>query len=185
MNQNTDPEIPEDTIYNPDTDNNFDNEEPETSENTETGEIAKLKAEVKEVGDKYLRLYAEFDNFRRRTAQEKLEITKTASKDIILSLLSVLDDFERAKKAADSSDDIVSIREGIDLIHTKLYSLLEGKGLKPIKAVGEKFDVDLHEAITNIPAPNENMIGKVIDEVERGYTLNDKVIRFTKVVVGE
>ncbi|WP_256007388.1 nucleotide exchange factor GrpE [Pedobacter deserti] len=144
----------------------------------------KLKQENAALNDKYLRLFAEFDNFKRRTQKERIELLQTAGKDVIISLLPVLDDFDRANKAMETAADISSIREGLALVHTKLKSVLGQKGLKEMVSINETFDTDNHEAITKIPAPNEEMKGKVIDELEKGYTLNDKVIRFAKVVVG-
>ena len=145
----------------------------------------KLQQENAALNDKYLRLFAEFDNFKRRTQKERVELLQTAGKDVIVSLLSVLDDFDRANKAMDgSASDIASIREGINLVHTKLKSTLGQKGLKEIESINNVFDTDYHEAITKIPAPTEELKGKVVDELEKGYTLNDKVIRFAKVVVG-
>jgi molecular chaperone GrpE len=144
----------------------------------------KLQQEVAALNDKYLRLFAEFDNYKRRTQKERVELLQTAGKDVIISMLPVLDDFDRANKAIDSATDINPIREGIALVHHKLKSVLGQKGLKEMESISIPFDTDLHEAITKIPAPNEEMKGKVIDELEKGYTLNDKVIRFAKVVVG-
>lgn len=148
-------------------------------------EIDTLKAQLQEANDKFLRLYAEFDNYKRRTMKEKAEILQTAGKDVMLALLPVIDDFERAHKAASASQDIEAYKQGIDLIHHKFSNILNARGLKPIESIGQEFNVDLHEAITNIPAPNEDMKGKVIDETEKGYTLNGHVIRFAKVIVGE
>ncbi|MXV52568.1 nucleotide exchange factor GrpE [Pedobacter sp. HMF7647] len=147
-------------------------------------ELEKLKAENVEANNKYLRLYAEFDNYKRRTSKERVDLLQTAGKDVVVSLLPVLDDFERALKSLDKTDDTSSIREGIYLIYQKLKNTLQQKGLKEMQAIGETFDADLHEAITNIPAPSEDLKGKVIDEAEKGYYLNDKVIRFAKVIVG-
>ncbi|WP_285055043.1 nucleotide exchange factor GrpE [Pedobacter ginsengisoli] len=144
----------------------------------------KLQQENAALNDKYLRLFAEFDNFKRRTQKERAELLQTAGKDVIVSLLPVLDDFDRANKAIESATDINPIREGISLVHSKLKNLLAQKGLKEMESINTPFDTDNHEAITKIPAPNEEMKGKVIDELEKGYTLNDKVIRFAKVVVG-
>jgi molecular chaperone GrpE len=146
--------------------------------------VEKLKAELSEANDKYLRLYAEFDNFKRRTSKERMELLQTAGRDVIVDLLTVLDDFERATKAMETAADIVSVKEGILLVHSKLKNILANKGLKEMNSIGSPFDADVHEAITNVPAPSENLKGKVIDEVEKGYSLNDKVIRFAKVVVG-
>jgi molecular chaperone GrpE len=144
----------------------------------------KLQQENAALNDKYLRLFAEFDNFKRRTQKERTELLQTAGKDVIISLLPVLDDFDRANKAIESATDINPIREGISLVHNKLKNLLAQKGLKEMESINTPFDTDNHEAITKIPAPNDDLKGKVIDELEKGYTLNDKVIRFAKVVVG-
>jgi molecular chaperone GrpE len=139
-----------------------------------------------EWNDKYLRLYSEFDNYRKRTLKEKLEMSKTASEDIIVSLLPVIDDLERALKSTVKQGDGPEMvtADGITLIYNKFRGLLVQKGLEPIPAVGEPFNVDYHDALTNIPAPSEEMKGKVVDEIEKGYLLNGKVIRFSKVVVG-
>ncbi|MEQ7802333.1 nucleotide exchange factor GrpE [Pedobacter sp. ASV1-7] len=144
----------------------------------------KLQQENAALNDKYLRLFAEFDNYKRRTHKERLELLQTAGKDVIISLLPVLDDFDRANKAMESATDIASISEGVNLIHTKLKNTLAQKGLKEIESSNTVFDTDSHEAITKIPAPTEDLKGKVVDTLEKGYTLNDKVIRFAKVVVG-
>lgn len=150
----------------------------------EISEVDKLKQEVANLNDKYVRMYAEFDNYKRRTTKERIDLLQTAGQDVISSLLTVLDDFERAAKAMDIAQDIQSIKEGSTLVQNKLKSILSQKGLKEMESIGKVFDVELHEAITNIPAPTEDLKGKVVDEVEKGYFLNDKVIRFAKVVVG-
>ena len=147
--------------------------------------IEKLETEVKEQKDKYLRLMAEFDNFRRRTAKERLELIQTAGKDVIVSLLDVLDDCDRAEKQLEASDDIAIQKEGIQLVFNKLRSTLQNKGVKALESIHTDFDVEKHEAITEIPAPSKDMEGKVMDEVVKGYYLNDKLIRFAKVVVGK
>ncbi|WP_432712924.1 nucleotide exchange factor GrpE [Pedobacter sp.] len=144
----------------------------------------KLQEEVTALNDKYLRLFAEFDNYKRRTQKERVELLQTAGKDVIISLLTVLDDFDRAQKAMENTTDVAAVKEGINLVHQKLKGLLVQKGLKEMETVNTPFDTDLHEAITKIPAPSEDLKGKVIDVLEKGYTLNDKVIRFAKVVVG-
>ncbi|WP_413668736.1 nucleotide exchange factor GrpE [Mucilaginibacter sp. Mucisp86] len=144
----------------------------------------KLKDELAQANDKYLRLYAEFDNFRRRTIKEREEARKTEGKDVIVALLPVLDDFERAQRAMDKATEVAPVKEGVTLIQNKLKNILGQKGLKEMTSIGNAFDADLHEAITNIPAPTDDLKGKVMDEMEKGYTLNDKVIRFAKVVVG-
>ncbi|MDG1756148.1 MAG: nucleotide exchange factor GrpE [Bacteroidia bacterium] len=141
--------------------------------------------QINELNDKYLRLYSEFDNYRKRTSKERLELFKTAGQDILTDLLPVLDDFDRAMQNMDSSDDTEAIQTGINLIYSKFKSILENKGLKHFKSIETEFDPEVHEAITKIPAPNKKLKGKVVDEIEKGYMLNDKVIRFAKVVVGE
>ena len=145
-----------------------------------------LEAKVKEANDKYLRLYSEFDNFRKRTQKEKIDLYKTAGEDVIAAILPVLDDFERAQKAMEESDDIQGVKDGIKLIHDKILNILKQKGLEEVEsAVGKDFDIQFHEAITQIPAPSKKEKGKVMDVVEKGYQLNGKVIRFTKVVIGQ
>jgi len=146
--------------------------------------LAAAKAEIAELKDKYLRLYADFENFRRRTAKEKLEMISGASADMVKLILPVVDDFERAKVSFDSSTDIDALKEGVDLIYTKLYKTLESKGLKAMESKGADFDAEIHESIAQFPAPSEDLKGKVIDEIEKGYYLNDKVIRYAKVIVG-
>jgi len=149
------------------------------------GEIEKLKEEIAEHKDKYLRLLAEFDNFRRRTAKENLELRQTAARDVITSLLDVLDDSERAERQIQKTDDAAQIREGVTLVFDKLRKTMLAKGVKAMESINQPFDVEKHEAITEITAPNDKMIGKVLDEVQKGYYLNDKLIRFAKVVVGK
>ena len=148
-------------------------------------EIVELKKELEELRDKYVRLYADFDNAKKRMAKEKLELILTASKDVVKDLLPVLDDFERAQKALEKSEDVNAVKEGLKLVHTKLANTLASKGLKPMETIGKDFDVEHHEAITEIPAPTPELAGKVVDEVEKGYFLNDKIIRFAKVIVGK
>lgn len=150
----------------------------------EESEVERLKAEVQELKDKYLRQVAEFDNFRRRSAKERIELIQTAGKEVIGDLLDVLDDSERAQKQMEETDDVQQIKEGIQLVFSKLRNTLAGKGLKPIDSVNLEFNVDVHEAITEIEA-GEEMKGKVVAEVQKGYYLNDKIIRFAKVVVGK
>lgn len=145
--------------------------------------VAKLEAEITELKDNHLRLYAEFENYKRRSIKERAELIKTAGSDIISALLPVLDDFDRALKAMGKAAD-GPVKEGVMLIHHKLKTTLESRGLKAIDAIGKEFDVELHEAITNMPVEDASMKGKVIDEVEKGYWLQDKVIRYSKVVIG-
>ncbi len=215
-NENTDQTNTQENIENVDetiettesaTENQTENqaENTQTVENTEeiSAEISleeqnlQLKAEIAEAKDKNLRLYAEFENFRRRTAKEKLEMTQFAGEKIITSMLTILDDFERAQKSLQKSQarenptledvqkSLQSINDGMQLIQNKFVRIMEQQGLKPMaNTIGTVFNIDLHESITQIPAPNEDMIGKVVDEVEKGYLLNDKVVRFAKVVIG-
>jgi len=146
--------------------------------------IQELGEKLDEMNDKYLRLFSEFDNFRKRTQKEKLELFKTASEDVMVAMLPVLDDFQRAMKTAEDNGIDKNFLEGIELIYSKLKNTLNQKGLEPMDVMGKEFDTDFHEAITNIPAPSPDMKGKVVDVTENGYMLNDKVIRFAKVVVG-
>ena len=159
-------------------------EEKESAEE-EKDELTILQEKNQELNDKFLRLYSEFENFRRRTAKERLDLFKTAGEEVIISMLPVLDDFERAMKSMSDSEDLKSIREGINLIYQKFVSTLSQKGLKAIEScVGKEFDVNMHEAISQVPTEEKKMKGKVLDEVEKGYMLHDKVIRYTKVVIG-
>jgi len=144
-----------------------------------------LEAKVNEINDKYLRLFSEFDNYRKRTIKERIELSKTASEEMIVDLLPVLDDFERAIKSNEESEDCDAIKDGMKLIYNKFKNTLDKKGLQPIEATGNEFDTDFHEAITQIPAPSDDLKGKVVDEIEKGYQLGDKVIRFSKVVIGQ
>ena len=148
-------------------------------------EVESIKAELEEMKDKFLRKVAEFDNFRRRNAKERMELIQTAGKEVIVDLLEVLDDCARAEKQINATDDIKQLKEGVMLVFTKLRNLLASKGLKPMDTINQEFNPDLHEAITEIPAPSEEMKGKIIDEIEKGYYLNDKIIRYAKVVVGK
>ncbi|MDX5477427.1 MAG: nucleotide exchange factor GrpE [Cyclobacteriaceae bacterium] len=157
----------------------------QTSQNPELSKEEKLQQEVEELKDKYLRLYSEFENYRRRTSKERIDLIKTASEDIVRDILPVIDDFERAFKANENETDGAIIREGNQLVFHKLVKTLEGKGVKVIEdLIGKPFDADTQEAITQIPAPTEELKGKVIDVVEKGYTMGEKVIRYAKVVTG-
>jgi len=147
--------------------------------------IEKIQAELNDQKDKYLRLFAEFDNFKRRTAKERIELMQTASKDVVVSMLEVLDDCDRAEKQLETSEDVAQIKEGIQLVFAKLRSTMASKGVKAMESIHTSFDVEKHEAITEIPAPTEDLIDKVVDEVIKGYYLNDKIIRFAKVIVGK
>lgn len=151
---------------------------------TDDTEVENLKEQIAQLNDKYLRQAAEFDNFRRRNARERVELIQTAGKDVITDLLDVLDDSERAQKGLETTNDITQIKEGVNLVFNKLRNTLSAKGLKPMEVVGADFNPDLHEAITEIDA-GEDKRGKVVAEVQKGYYLNDKIIRFAKVVVGK
>lgn len=155
------------------------------AEEREQDETTKLKEEILELKDKYLRHVADFDNYRKRTAKERLELIQTAGKEVISSLLEVLDDCDRAEKQLQNNNDVSALREGVMLVFNKLRNTLKAKGLESMQSIGTAFNPDIHEAITQIPAPSEDIKGKVIDEVEKGYYLNDKIIRFAKVVVGK
>jgi molecular chaperone GrpE len=157
----------------------------ETSEDNETSLIEKLEEEKKDLNDKYLRLFSDFDNYRKRTAKEKIENFKTAGVAVIKDLLTVVDDFDRAIDNNKVADDIDAVKEGFGLIHNKFSSILKAKGLQEVEAKGDVFDVDKHEAITQIPAPTEDLKGKVVDVIEKGYALNETIIRFPKVIVGQ
>lgn len=147
--------------------------------------LTELQEKYDSLNDKYLRLYSEFENFRRRTAKEKLEVMKTAGGNIVRDLLPVLDDFERAIAANENNEDVNNIKEGFELIHHKLKHNLEQQGLKPMDSQGKEFDTEYHEAVTNIPAPSEDMKGKVVDVAEKGYFFHDNVLRYAKVIVGQ
>ena len=149
---------------------------------TYTEEEYQLK--VNELNDKFLRLYSEFDNFRKRSLKEKIDMSRTASEEVIKDLLPVLDDFDRAIASMKDTDKVEAVKEGVELIHAKMKSIFTAKGIKEIKSVGENFDTDFHEAITSIPASTEDMKNKVVDEIQKGYLLHDKVIRFSKVITG-
>lgn len=151
----------------------------------EISEAVQLALDLAESKDKYLRLYSEFENFRRRTAKERMDLIKTASEDLMAVLIPVKDDFERAIKVLEENDAEESSKEGIQLIHNKFSKALEQKGLKPMETeIGGEFDSELHDAITQIPAPDEKLKGKIVDVIEKGYYLNDKVVRYAKVVIG-
>jgi molecular chaperone GrpE len=170
----------EETIHNEEAQKEQQEVKEETSEN-----IEELKKKLEEMNDKYLRLSAEYDNYRKRTLKEKMELAKSAGASVILALLPVIDDFDRALAHLDDAKDLDAVKEGILLIYSKFNEFLAQQGVSEIEATIKEFDTDHHEAITKIPAPSEDMKGKVIDTVEKGYMLNDKVIRFAKVVVGE
>jgi molecular chaperone GrpE len=152
---------------------------------SEENDLEKLQSEVDELKDKYMRKVAEFDNFKRRNAKERLELIQTAGRDIITDMLSVLDDCERAEKQIEKSDDPAAIKEGVSLVFARLRSTLMAKGVKPMETINQEFNPDLHEAVTEFPAPSPELKGKIVDEVLKGYYMNDKLIRHAKVVVGK
>ena len=167
-------------------------EKPNTEKKESKGKAKKSKArieelelELKESKDKHLRLFAEFENFKKRNMRERIELMKTAAQGTIQAILPVLDDFDRAKKSAEDENSSEQLSEGVLMVYNRLYTVLSNKGLEPMESTGENFDPELHEAITEIPAPTEEQKGTVIDTVEKGYYLNDKIIRFAKVVVGK
>lgn len=147
--------------------------------------IETLEQELVESKDKYLRLFAEFDNYKKRTVKERIDLISTAGRDTISAILPVLDDFDRAKKSADDENTSEVFPEGVHLVYNKLHGLLKSRGLTIMNSDGEDFDPEVHEAITEIPAPSDDMKGKVIDTIEKGYLLNEKIIRHAKVVVGK
>lgn len=158
---------------------------PETTEAaTEAAAGTKTEAELADLKDKYLRLAAEFENYKRRTTKERADLFKTANQELMVALLPVLDDFDRARHHTKDTEDAAAVRESVDIIYNKLGKTLNQKGLVTMEAKGGDFDPELHEAITQIPAPSEDLKGKIVDEVEKGYYLGDKVIRHAKVVLG-
>ena len=151
----------------------------------ELDKFSAIEEELKIANDKYLRLYSEFENFRRRTAKEKLELISTASADLLTEIIPVLDDVGRAIKTNEETEDISVIKEGMILVHNKFDSILKSKGLVEMDSLGKEFNIDEHEALTKIPAPDKKLRGKVVDVIEKGYKLKDKIVRYAKVVVGE
>lgn len=160
-------------------------DEQETKEETPDDKIAALQAELDKAKKEYLFLMAEFDNYRKRTLKEKADLIKNGGEKAMLDLLPVVDDFERAIDAIDKSDDVDSLKDGVGLIYNKFLKYLESQQVKPMESTGNDFDADIYEAVTTFPAPDESMKGKVIDTVQKGYTINDKVLRHAKVVVGQ
>jgi molecular chaperone GrpE len=172
-------------------DNQFDteikqqaNESEESSPTIELNDVEKLQVELAEQKDKFLRLYSEFENFRKRTAKERLDLISTANEGLILSILPVVDDMDRALKSMEDASDIQAVKDGVQLISEKFNKILSSKGLEVIETELQTFDTELHEAITQIPAPTEDLKGKIVDCVEKGYKLGEKVIRYSKVVIG-
>ncbi len=155
------------------------------SESEGVGDLVTLQQQNSELKDKYLRLFAEFDNYKKRTIKEKIDLMRTAAQDTLTALLPVLDDFDRAKKIADNENTEETFSEGVTLVYQKLYKVLKQMGLEPMDTTDGTFDPELHEAITEIPVPDESMKGKIVDTIEKGYLLKDKIIRHAKVVVGK
>lgn len=178
-------ELKEDNTQTTENETETSDKKEEKKEETKEDKLEALGEKLQEVNDKYLRLYSEFENYRKRTSKEKLDLIVNASEDVIKELLPVADDFDRALESINKIEDeqVKQTLEGVNLIYKKLYSILERRGLKPINAKGEKFDENLHEAIAQMPAPSEEDKGKIVDETTKGYYLNDKVIRYSKVVV--
>lgn len=185
MNEQANSTPENDTTFDINTDENQNGSTHLNEPVAEESEIEKLKAELAEEKDKYLRKVAEFENFKRRNAKERIELMQTAGKEIITDLLNVLDDCDRAQKQLDTSNDPAAIKEGVLLVFNKLRNTLQAKGLKAMETLNQDFNADLHEAITEIPVSSENEKGKIADEVIKGYYLNDKIIRHAKVVVGK
>lgn len=182
--QNENPATEQENTSEPTAENEEKTDASPVNEITATDKTAELEQKLNEANDKYLRLYSEFDNYRKRTSRERIDLLKTAGEDVIKSLLPILDDFERAVKSNETATDIAAVNEGVKLVQQKFRNLLLQKGLEAMDTIGQPFDTDMHEAITNIPAPSEDLKGKVVDELEKGYTLGGKVIRFAKVIVG-
>jgi len=184
---------------NPDEDKKIATEDVKTDNSTEDNSEATKKDEVteeqnqleelqkknSELNDKYLRLTAEFDNYRKRTLKEKMELMKSAGESLLLNILPIVDNFERALKSMDDTKEVDAIKEGVNLIYNSFVEFMKTNGVKEIEALNKEFDLDEHEALTKIPAPEKKLKGKVVDVIEKGYKLNDKVIRYSKVVVGE
>lgn len=160
-------------------------ESSEEGQEEELSEVEKLRKEKDELHDKYLRLYSEFENFRRRTNKEKLTLIDTANERLVLEILPVMDDFERAMESMQNSSEVASVCEGVTLIFNKFKKTLTDAGVKEIECIGEAFDPEIHDAVTKIPAPKKKLKGKVVDQIQKGYKLKEKVIRHSKVVVGE
>lgn len=157
----------------------------EKDENPNDEKIQELGEQVDKLNDRYLRLQAEFDNYRKRTLKERADLLKAAGEDILLGLINVTDDMDRAMETVEKAEDLEAVKTGMKLIDAKFKDFIKQKGVTEIEAVHQDFDTDLHEAVTKIPAPDEKLKGKIVDVIQKGYKLNDKVIRFAKVVIGE
>ena len=185
--------VDKESKFNPENEGNIDINTDESLSGTshlnepveDESESEKLKTELEDQKDKFIRKVAEFENFKRRTAKEREEMRQTAGKEVIIDLLDVLDDCDRAQKQIEKSEENKIIRDGILLVFNKLRNILTAKGVKPMQTIHEEFNPDLHEAVTEIPAPKDDLKGKILDEIVKGYYLNDKIIRHAKVVVGK
>lgn len=168
-----------------DQENVTNNQEQEETENTTNDNVAEWESKYMELNDSYLRLNAEFDNYRKRTLKEKAELIKSGSERVLVDVINVVDDFERALDNVDSANDVAAVKEGIELIYAKFVNFLQKHGVKEIEAIGQPFDVDKHEALTTVPAQSEEDKDKIVDAIQKGYTLDDKVIRYPKVIVAK
>ncbi len=148
-------------------------------------ELEEIRYKMSDINDKYLRLSAEFDNYRKRTLKEKTDLIKTAGGDVLADVLPVMDDFERALQSMENAENVDAVKDGVNLIFNKFKEFIKSKGIVEIEAINQEFDTDLHEALTKIPAPSEELKGKVVDVIQKGYKIEEKVIRYAKVVVGE
>lgn len=164
---------------------NEENEQEQSVETTPEERIATLEAELEKEKKEYMFLMAEFDNFRKRSLKDKAEIIKNGAESAMRNILPIIDDFDRALQATATSEDVAAVREGVELIYNKFIKYLESNGVKEMITTGEAFDADIHEAVTTFPAPSEDLKGKIIDTVQKGYSINDKVLRHAKVVVGQ
>ena len=194
MSKTTKEDLKEEVVNDQEMVNEQTQENSEVSDSTENKEAEAtekeavkptVEEELEIYKDKHLRMYSEFENFRRRSAKERIELMQNAGQEIISALLPILDDFDRAKTANENSEDVEAIKEGMNLIHNKIFTLLSQKGLTPMDAMGKDFNSDDYEAIAKVPAPSADLKGKVIDVTEKGYYLNSKIIRHAKVVIGE
>lgn len=176
----------EDTVETTDNETvNEENEQEQPTETTPEERIASLEAELEKEKKEYMFLMAEFDNFRKRSLKDKAEIIKNGAESAMRNILPIIDDFDRALQATATSEDVAAVREGVELIYNKFIKYLESNGVKEMITTGEAFDADIHEAVTTFPAPSEDLKGKIIDTVQKGYSINDKVLRHAKVVVGQ
>ncbi len=164
---------------------NNDQQTTEANVDESSKKLQEIQVKYDELNEKYIRLFSEFDNFRRRTTKERADLLRSAGDDVLKEMLPVLDDFDRAKKAMHASENITSAKEGFDLIHNKFTDALKKKGIEEMQCIGVEFNPDLHEAITEVPAPSEDMKGKIMDVIEKGFYINGKILKYAKVIVGK